>query len=249
MVVWWQVGNCCQCLSIVYPMSVSCLSSSSLSLQSDGSNPLCSWSVAEEYQVWRTRPCGNGGTRLQDSFRLCICHYQSVDLPFSCILGESTQIHMELVFRHLFITSSIGCGCSRLGAPVITTWTTTSLRFLLPCHIPLLIQLEQESESCISPKSSSWPPGVGGVLNSNRSISSCLFCGCLIETVTGQVKSRLVCARIEPWSNSKVLLSFVSTFAPQFVQVPGNNSADLQFTRAGSFGQCFGFLNWFKTWS
>ena len=61
-------------------------------------------SVAEEYQVWRTRPCGNGGTRLQDSFRLCICHYQSVDLPFSCILGESTQIHTELVFQTIFLS-------------------------------------------------------------------------------------------------------------------------------------------------
>ena len=173
---------------------------------------------------------------------LWICH-------FLAFLVNQLKFTRNLFFRRSFITSSIGCGCSRLRAPVITTWTSTSLRFLLPCPIPLLIQLEQESESCISPKSSSWPPGVGGVLNSNRSISSCLFCGCLIETVTGQVKSRLVCARIEPWSNSKVLLSFVSTFAPQFVQVPGNNSADLQFTRAGSFGQCFGFLNWFKTWS
>ena len=136
---------------------------------------------------------------------LWICH-------FLAILVNQLKFTWNL-FSDIFLSTSIGCGCSRLRAPVITTWTSTSLRFLLPCTIPLLIQLEQESESCIRPKSSSWPPGVGGVLNSNRSISSCLFCGCLIETVTGQVKSRLVCAWIEPWSNSKVLLSLVSTFA------------------------------------
>ena len=105
-----------------------------------GGPPWTPWwwtsSVAEEYQVWQTRPCGNGGNETSRLFWFVLL-LLSICGPAILLLSWwiYSNSHGIWCFRHLLPTNWLRL--LKTVAPVITLWTSTTLRFLEPCHIPI----------------------------------------------------------------------------------------------------------------
>ena len=180
-------------------------------------------------------------------------HIQVVETFYRrCFFEDKNQWFYNGLFtcRETFTTDFGGHGCPKLGH-LSSLWTSTTTRFL---QATLLSTSTPYPWFCLgfgktfTPRIPTWSSGVGGALCSNR-LKSDLYCF-FAWTKISQAKSwNHVCARTEPWPKSKVFLScFQPLWTPNCVGAWLRLlTADLQFKRAGSFGQCLGFF--FIGWS